>query len=654
MRWMAIVAGHLIVPLVLAAQRPFNPPSRATIVYDATLREFTCWSEGEIVPGQSAPCGPGSHPVGANLYFGRGEYITVLVVHAKVQDVFAVDLKVDDLQEPSTPVKGSLADLPSLQSIPALASVFPGTGAPPAAIAPAGFMAVRPAHELYRLLAVATDKDFKGYLKGTVLDPFSAKEVTDLLAVDLATASSVAERSASFIPMEQALHRSVVGLGDPSTMSDWTQAVKGLSLLVDRGVELRTRMVAAGLPSAGKTINDAILLSRSGAAQRALSAGDADLTFIDAVLDSIAGHAYTVIDAITMGKNGHFISSDRSVSILLAKVNAQLPTPNAGQSLAKLTTNLYTLADSGGLIHLAAQRAKALADVQRQLTAQREVSDGVYALQRTLVATVCALTATTADLNRRGRTIDLESPYDTLLVGQWFATKSIGITVKQGQRSAVFDVSAVADASRAGVTAGDVPATKAVLIPPTDLAPARALLVPVYNVHHLDLGLSFMYSWVRDDRFQVDSVTTVSGGATTTQHFIDQTRSKSRTLVPAATLTYFPWARHSFPVRARYPGEQLPDWYENIGLMAGLSVTNPTRDFLAGFTLLPPQSPIGIQVGVHWALRDYPPPNIDTTTALTRRVTIMQQRTLRAVTAGVILTTDFFTNVLLGVLKVKP
>jgi hypothetical protein len=267
-----------------------------------------------------------------------------------------------------------------------------------------------------------------------------------------------------------------------------------------------------------------------------------------------------------------------------------------------------------------------------------------------------------AELNAAARTVPLDPDLQVLPVGQWFGSKTITVSLKQGQRVALFDTGGISDSTRASVTGGDNPAAKATQPAPTDLSVVRTLQFPVYNLYHLQLGFGFVYSTAEDKRFQIDTVTTGSGASATTQKFIDRTRSRDYNLLGTVNVIIFPWAWHAFPWRPRYvatsssvPGlsqtEKKPGFYKDFGPMVGFSVTSPNKDFLLGGAWFPRPSPVGLQFGWHIALRDYPPKGSDITQPLTNRVTTLQQKRIDGFSVGLVFTTDFFGKVFAPILK---
>ena len=65
---------------------------------------------------------------------------------------------------------------------------------------------------------------------------------------------------------------------------------------------------------------------------------------------------------------------------------------------------------------------------------------------------------------------------------------------------------------------------------------------------------------------------------------------------------------------------------------------------------MPRRSPMGLKIGYHVALRDYPPKNVKLDTALTQSV-FFSQKANRGAFAGLTFTTDFFNKILNPIFK---
>jgi hypothetical protein len=92
--------------------------STGTLVYDARLREFRCWSEGSLLPEahqQVCQTAFGWHPVNANLYFTNGQAVNVLIMNGVAEDTFSLDVTADDLAEPTVPISRTLSELPKFR-----------------------------------------------------------------------------------------------------------------------------------------------------------------------------------------------------------------------------------------------------------------------------------------------------------------------------------------------------------------------------------------------------------------------------------------------------------------------------------------------------------------------------------------------------------
>lgn len=645
---MRLIAGLLAVTLLAptAVAQVRSTAKSGVLVYDASTREFRWWREGNSDTASAASlCAlapQGVHPVTPSLYFVRGEAIGITVCNATIQDLLDLDVKVDDLDEPSVSVSGSLSSLPTLLTIPPLPAVFAGAATSLAA-APS---AVKPTKLLLERLATLTNKDFSAELERDVLGPLSSKEVDAFLSVDWDTMDSVALLSKNYLPIATSIQNDVNGVGRPGEIGEWAKDVHRLAALINQALALRTRLVGAGLPTAVKGVNDALLAAQTPPLRRALAVDPSDLVALNSVIQTAFTHdPYEDIDATAIQHN-HF----QPLPPDLAPLSNYIPNVATLSRLKNLRANLKTLADSAAAIAQATERRTDLATIVSGATQQRTDSCGPYALQNAIRRLSDSLTAKASALNSLGDSLPLTGTYARLPVGRWFANKTITITVKQGQRARTFDVAGVADASRTDLLTGTTPNAGAASNAPADLADARTIHVPVYNTYHVILALGFAYSSARDDRFQVDKVT-ASGASATTQEFIDQTRSRDYTVLPTANILIFPWARNNFPLVPRYDGEHQPGLRDDFAVMGGFGVTNPTRDFLLGAAFVPHNGVVGIQVAWHGALRDYPPRGIDISMPDTSRVVVLRQRLLSGLSAGVLVTTDFFTNVLGALFK---
>jgi len=650
MRKRFIALLGLVVGASANAQRPpLSLPKDATILFDARIREFRCWSDGPLtVERRRAPCdaAAGWHPVTGALYFTRGQLLTILVTHGVANDIFSVDVSAEDLAAPATPVSGSISELPKLQPIPALATLFTGTGV-------TKLVAGCPSHspiELLRAAPTVANKDFAGNLESWFVAPLTAKEVVDLISADYTAAITTIANAGGYLSIASAIQTSINRLATPTTFETWASTTKDLAMEIDRASALRTRIVASGLPAAAKTISDAANIARAKSVSCASSIDLKTFAPFAAKLQlAFADRPYTHIQNIGVAAS-HFTSDYPALKELLTQIElAMAPAVPAKTQLPTLKANLTTLVDSVSAIQSANDRRAALETVLTVLTGARAMLDNQA---QAYVPLTDSLAAKAASIDSVGNTLALPAPYDLLPVGEWFANKTISITLKQGTRLKQFDVGAVSDATRL-VIGGDQPPAKATTTAVADLSVTRTIRFPVYDTYHVQLGLGFVYSSVRDDRFQIDQVTVGKGDAAVTQQFIDQTRARNHTLLATANVVVFPFPRNDFPWKARYPGEPKPPFYEDLGVMAGFGIANPARDVLLGMVWRRPTSPIGLQVAWHIAFRDYPPTNLDITKPLpdTTRVFTLPQRTINGVAGGIVFTTDFFTKIFATIFK---
>lgn len=632
----------------------------ATVVYDVKLREFTCWSEGTLIEEARAhPCDfndtkYGWHSITGELYFVRGESVNLLLVNAASQDLFSLDVKADDLAEPTVPISGSLTELPKLLPIPPAPTVVAGTGVTFAATTPS----IKPSERIYRLISTAEEKDFKGWVQGTLLDPMKAKEVTDLSAVDLKTAIEQLSPTDNIIEEVVDLQSRLDKIPVPTNTSELVSGTRSLVVLVDSESALRYRLIAAGITASGKVINDYLASLRSTPLQRALAIDSQSFARLtsDFELAFPPGLRYARINAITISGNSFGINSSykepagdptTDMADFLHQLTSSAALPLNTDTLKRVKTNLTGLADSWDDTVLAQKRRADLEQAQTNVVAQRDSSTGVFQLQKGLNALVGGTIQKAGWFNEAARTLPLESALCTLPVGQWFGSKTITVSLKQGQRTPLFDVGGVSESTRTSVTGADNPVAKAAQGSQADLAVVRTFRFRVFNLYHFQIGLGFVYSTADDNRFQVTKVTTDSESET----FIDQTRARDYNLLGTVNVIIFPSARHAFPWRPRYVTERKPAFYHDLGAMFGFSVTSPNKDFLLGGAWFPRPSPVGLQVAWHIALRDYPPKGIDISQPIPGRVVTLEQRRLNGVAIGLVFTTDFFSKVFAPIFK---
>jgi hypothetical protein len=111
-------------------------------------------------------------------------------------------------------------------------------------------------------------------------------------------------------------------------------------------------------------------------------------------------------------------------------------------------------------------------------------------------------------------------------------------------------------------------------------------------------------------------------------------------------LLIYPWAQDFFPFKPRFPGERRPSFLRtDLAALIGISMTSPSRDFVFGGAWFPGQKAVGIQGGLHIALRDYPPDNVPLDTPLTQSVIVLKQKVKPGAFIGVSLSSQLFKDI---------
>jgi len=662
------VASFVLLTLAAVASaqsRAGSLRSEATVTYDVKLREFRCWREGRLTEAArtaAASCqGHGWHPLTTKVYFVRGQAVNVLLVNAMAADLFAIDLTAEDLAEPAAPVLGSLASIPKMVPINPGFTVVAGN----AAKFSGGELVANPA-DIYRKLATADVKDLSNWVKSALVAPLISDDVRRLLAIPINGATEgikgtkeedFKNGASAFGDEAQTLQNQVNEIAPPTTTRMLVDQTRALVALIEKQSALRLRLAASSVQVSAQTINDVVNSLNSPAIQEALGVDGGELAilvnhFIDAFPIE---RRYLRIQTIDVDKSKtQFVISNAKQPAdaldFLRSVSAAAPQPLNADAVKRLKANLVALADIWSDVTAAKARADSLANVKAGATdSQKTIAN----LQKTFDKLADSTIGKAADLNEFARNLALDGDLQVLRVGQWFSSKTVTVTVKQGQRVAMFDLSGVSGSSRTPVAGGDNASDKSAAPVPAALTDVRTFQFPVYNMYRFQLGVGFLWSSARDDQFQADTVTIGAGDSATTQKFIDQTVSRSQTLLTNVALIVYPTRRHAFPWRARYAKEQKPAWYEDFGAMVGFSVTSPSKDILFGGAWFPRSSPVGLQIGWHIALRDYPPAGFDTSRPIpedTHFVTLQQKR-LNGVAAGLVFTTDFFTNVFASIFK---
>jgi hypothetical protein len=652
--------AHLIWLLFLGWSAAANAQdrTRATVVYDVKLREFPCWQEGDLTAAaRSNPCSTaqGWHPVTSDLYFTRGEAISVLLVNAVAMNLFTVEVSGTDLPEPTTPIQGTVSELPKLLSLVSPPTVVAAPNASPASLS-SGSRSVQPT-ELYRRLTSLEEKDFTAWLRATLIAPLATKEVGDFLGLDTTTIlDQLKATTPGWIKETVAIVDGVHGIASPRTTTELIDATRTLAKLLGDQLALHNRLTAVGVPQQGKTISDAIKALNSGPLRDALAIAPADFLALVSEFNTAfpSGLRYSRIAAITTDKVHLIVDpkyvDERNPTVEMAGFLARVEKDAGGSvtpaQLARLKKNLVILADTWSDVLAARQRHAILVTAETGLDGYQASMTGVFELQRRLNEVADATIKEANLLNAAANTLPLEERLRVLPVGQWFGSKTITVTIKQGQRAALFDLGGVSDAARATVVATpENQSAKATQPAPAALAEVRTFQFPVYNLYHFQLGFGAVFSNADDKRYQVTTVTTGS----TSEKFIDQTISRGYNVLWTVNLVVFPAARHAFPWRARYPGERAPCALSNFGAAIGFSMTEPNRNVLLGGAWFPQRGAVGVQFGYHIAMRDVP--TGDLSKALTERATIFERKRFNGAGIGLLVTPDFFTKVLAPIFK---
>ena len=628
----------------------------ASISYDVALREFTCWSEGSKVPapadGNATSCSGAWKPITGDLYFLRGQSISVVLVNAVAIDLFGVELKVDDLPEPPVAVLGDFGTLPKLVPIPPAPSLTLGSGVTLAT----GEAKLNPGDFLYRLLVTADEKDFRAWVKEKLSDPLGAKELLDLLVTDASQATKALEARVPAIRTDadgiQAELQKVVEKGSTIQI---IAAAKRLGIIIEKERALRDRTIVIGLLALSKPVMDLEKGFRAPVIQKVLAI-DAD--GLDGFLSELnlalpPGSRYSRIEKIEVVSKEYVVKTEpekTEMAKFLTRINADDGADADVTGLAKLKKNLGALLETVSELEQGQKRLVKLGEQQKTIKAYLTGADSILKLQDVLESNASLTIEQARAVNEASRSTALDANLSVMPLGFWYGSKEIAVTLKQGQRFPLFDIGGTADSTRTQATTGENPVAKAPTTAVLDLATTRTTKLRVYNTYRFQLGFGFVYSSARDDQFRLTRQPTTATPPVQ-QTFIEQVRSRNYNLLATADIVIFPTVRTNFPWKPRYLGERRPAWYRDIGALVGFSVTSPNRDFLLGGVWMPHRSPVGIKAGWHVALRDYPPAGTLLSTGLTDRTILLSQKRKDGLFVGLTFTTDFFGKVFAPIFK---
>lgn len=337
----------------------------AYVVYDVVLREFICWTEDKGTKAVPAPpvngrCAGVWHAVTGDLYFLRGQSISVVLANAKSIDLFGVDLTAADLPEPPVSVLGDFSSLPKIVPIPPAPSLSPGPGTTFAA----GPSTFDPDSRFYRLLGTAEEKDFKSWLKDNLVDPLAAKEIQDLLATNtLQSIASLNFQGPALMMEAQSIGNALNSSLPKTTTVEIVLATRWLANLIERQRALKDRTVVSGLSGYAKPLTDLEKGLRSAAGQRALGI---DLVKLDGVLAELEtafppGSGYSRIEKVEVDpvSKTYIAKNDpekTDMQEFLRRLNADDGVDADASGLPKVKKNIAATLDSLSDLKLARKR----------------------------------------------------------------------------------------------------------------------------------------------------------------------------------------------------------------------------------------------------------------------------------------------------------
>jgi hypothetical protein len=666
-------ALSLLVLLLLgpSGSRALAADKDITIVYDVELKQFRCWYEGQPVP---KACGKGgSHIFEEGVHFYRGETIYLQFAGAHVADLFTVELTVNDITEPTVPIFGAISDLPKVKLIEAAETLIPAPGV----VTVAGNVSISAI--LYASLDQMEKAEFQKYLEDTILTPTASDKFLNFINANanviITNLDAQLKRSGHFVKEALSIQSSFESNGlnslnqtycittsGTSTQADADQFLKHLRELVRtiaRQRALREEIITAGLATDGKALVEQYKLFNDPFIARLGRIKVDDLkTFRDDFnIDFPVSDRTRLIRGIVLDKT-------QSPKYLLAPGNADREpgflkniNTNAGllndEGLKRLKDNLLLLASRWGEFELAVDRLDKFQTIATKLESyQARTPDRVdtddplsvfqYQILLNRVGQVGIRAADTA--NCIAQNMPLPDPYDHIVLGRWFGSKDVAVTVKQGTRLPLFQIEGVAQTGRIPAAGGDnsqLGTTQTARIDPVAVRQAK---FSIHNTYHFQLAAGFVVSTMRDERFQLAQRTITEGMTMRTEKFFVQTRDRSYHFLPTIELLIYPQAREYFPWKSRYPGERRPSVLKEMGLLVGFSLVNPTKDFFFG-TAWMSRGGFGIKGGLHLGFKDTLPKGIEPGETLTDEITVVQQKLKRGAFFGVSMTTQVFKDI---------
>lgn len=483
----------IAVALIIFAQTAQSAPSKenVTIVFNVDQKGFVCWFEGDVTPTPpgTAPAIPGcpylhTHAFQDNVYFYRGQTISVLLVGAKIAEAYSADLKVDTLEEPTIPVYGGLTELPGIQTIEPAEQLVLGQGIK--------LVAGKPdiSRQLYAQLDKASDKDLAAYVKSKITDPadngdlpqlFSAAvnpviaKLDQMLAQNgilVTNANAIwragAPPTGSLVGPQQAFATlrtnyclSSAAPANPDTDFDtYLKTAHALQRVLDSEKTLKAQIDASGLNAVVKTLAKLQSAANDSKVQAALNiqlkATAADNSVGLAAFVAAFNSAFpeltrrTEIAGIRVA-NGKYQSQSGQSNDFLDRVNmfaVSAGSPATSKSLDVLKKNLLYFADNWSTITAAIDRLSDAQEGSDRLATYLARTPGAQPLTpsqfQDQLNDIAVKTIDAADAaNCSAQNIPLPARLATPVVDQWYGDKEITVSLKRSSRISLFDISSV-------------------------------------------------------------------------------------------------------------------------------------------------------------------------------------------------------------------
>jgi hypothetical protein len=653
-----------------------------TIVYDVQAREFRCWYEGERrewpgmqkvqnVPKVALACPSDMHPFYQGIHFYAGQAIYLQYIGAHVGDLFAPASTSTELAEPAVPVFGAGSGLPAITKLfaPAVTTVkAPGTQAVQAVASPRSALS-----NLTGTLDRLSNADFKQYIQSALIDIVATEKASKALVFANSNALETLTRAIGPIPKHAqdilANVTALMGTAPPQLgwlqvrycspsnsaltahdaaadfpvyndrLLDLTQLMSQQAALVQEVIALEIKLKADDVVAQINAYQDPAVSGFSSPVAKTLD------DFANKVRASGYLQAPSIIDNIAVVGGKYEPAPTGS---LLDDVN-KTGLPVNATTLGQLKDNLKTLVSKWSEIEDAIQRYKPIAAYADKLEAYKAQPDNVFNMQAGLNELSRLLIDAGAAANCIAQGMPLPEPFDRPSLGTWYTSQTIALEIKRGTRLPAYDLSGIETTTQTSVTR-DTAAGKATTSAPQDASTSVAKTVfQIHNTYHFEFAAGFMRSWFHDVKYQVFQRTVTSGGSSTTENFFAQTESHDYRFLATADLIYYPFKREFFPWRARYPGERQPPRYKELGLLAGFSITDPTKDFFLGAAWVP-RTGIGIQGGIHFGFVDGTPP-VPLGQAITNGVTSVSQRLDHGGFIGLVMHMQVFKDVFGAIFK---